>query len=363
MRRGAAELVLGIVLGAVAMPVGALAGPVEDAAHVEVLRHLPAYWQVENVKAGTPFAGRTPLEIKVRLDVPVFVTDARIGGVTFVRPGAAPGLEKTLYGAATEVKSGPGRAIRVDLLPLGDVLDAAGKPLEALPGRIVLADSEEGRTLRATLEADDGKALTNEKERRAREEERLAAQTAADKAKAIADEAERKALEARTKKLAAISERLAGRDAAARLAAVESALAGDDATIRQLAVATALQSKDPVLAGLAIKDWLARHKTIPVQLFATKEDRNSADVLANLGPLTLTVDSVDRATGNLTATLGAPGYGVAQPSAAVGGVTRSDLTLNTYGCTLQLHLSDQRTLEGLYRCQTLATLAARIALD
>jgi hypothetical protein len=345
------------VAGWVLLSAGAvLAGPVEDAVRVELLRHVPGFWRIDKVTAEPVFGGRARFEARLKLDTDTYLADGRAGPVTFVRKGASSGTEKVVFGTVAELKAGTGKAFRVDAAGIADLLEPLGKPMDALPGRPVLAEGEEGKAARAAAEAEDAKRLEAEKARAAR-------QAAADTATAAADEAERKAVEARSRRLSAFTDKLASRDAAERIAAFETALAGEDAALRRLAVTTALQGRDPVLASMALRDRLVRHKTVPVQLFATREDRNSETVLANLGPLILTVDAVDAATGNLTGSMGAAGYGVTQTSSAAGTVTAGELIVNTYGCSLLLRLTDGRSLDGLYRCQTLPVLAARVALD
>lgn len=153
-----------------------------------------------------------------------------------------------------------------------------------------------------------------------------------------------------------------GRDRARRIAALESALRGDDVAAREWAREAALESRDPILSHLVLRDWLGRQRTIPVQLFATKEDSGSVTVMRNLGPLSVALESFDPANGAVTATMGATGYGVANPSTAVGTLAQTTLTLNTFGCQLALALTEHRTLDGVFRCQTLPVLVARVVL-
>lgn len=153
-----------------------------------------------------------------------------------------------------------------------------------------------------------------------------------------------------------------GKDRARRIAALETALRGDDVAAREWAREAALESRDPILSHLVLRDWLARQRTIPVQLFATKEDSGSVTVLRNLGPLSVTLESFDVANGAVVATMGATGYGVTNPSTAVGSLAQTTLTLNTFGCQLALALTERRTLDGVLRCQTLPTLVARVVL-
>ena len=190
-----------------------------------------------------------------------------------------------------------------------------------------------------------------------------ARQAEAAKAEAERADQERRRIEARVARITDLRGRLTGSDRASRIAAYEAALGGNDTALRQMAIEAALRSGDPVLANLALKDWLARKKALPVLLYATKEDPNSETVLQNLGPLTLEIDSFTPVDGALAGRMGAPGYSIARPSAAVGTLARTELTVNAYGCVLSLRLTEHQTLDGLFRCQTLPTLIARVTLD
>jgi hypothetical protein len=354
-----------VLMGAVAVSsltwvTTASADPFDDAVRAETRRVVPEFWSIEDVRIEPLGGDRARISAQLKLAAPTFVIDSQEGPFTFVRPAAETGLEKTLTGVATGGRLG--KPLKLDF---GDaaLLDSVGKPLTALPGRTVLAGSDDGRALRGELDAWTRSKVDEEKDRRQRETVLAAEQTAAAKAEAGRIEAERALMDQRVRRLSELNNRLNGRDRPARIAATETALAGNDLVARQLAVEAALQSRDPVLSELAVRDWLGQRKSVPIELYAVKEDPQSDAVLANLGPLTLTVDSIDAQTGAVAATLGAPGYGVTRPSAAAGYLTRGDLTLNTFGCSLMLRLSDHRSLDGLYRCQTLATLAARIVLD
>lgn len=169
--------------------------------------------------------------------------------------------------------------------------------------------------------------------------------------------------EALRQRLSRLQSALDGTDRSAKVAAIESGLTSDNPALRRMAFEAALDSRDPLIGGLALTDWLGRQKSLPVLLYATKEISGSQVVLDNLGPLTVTVDGFDKATGQITATMGAPGYTVAMPSATVGTLAQTALTLNSYGCQLALRLSGHRTLDGIYRCQSLPALVARIVVN
>lgn len=170
-------------------------------------------------------------------------------------------------------------------------------------------------------------------------------------------------LEARRKRIENLRAVILGGDRAARVAGFESALSGGDAALRKIAVEAAFDSRDPVLIHLALRDWLSRTKEAPVQLFATKEEPGSVSVLQNLGPLSLKIHSFDPAAGAVSGHLSAPGYDVTRDGAAAGTLAQTTLIFNTFGCQLALQLSEQRMLDGLYRCRSLPALLARIAPD
>ena len=244
-----------------------------------------------------------------------------------------------------------------------EVLEGIGKPLDELPGRPVLAGSDEARRLRDQFAREAEERIADEQDRHRREQERLAQQAAIEKAETERQDRERRQIEARTAQITDLRAKLLGGDRAARIAVYEAALGGNDPALRQTAIESALQSRDPVLANLALKDWIARRKALPVQLYATKEDGNSETVLNNLGPLTLEIESFNAVNGALAGRMGAPGYSIAKPSAAVGSLAQTELTVNAYGCGLTLRLTEHQTMDGLFRCQTLPTLIARITVD
>lgn len=346
----------------------------------EAARLVPAPWRVldvaiEPLRLPTlpgdaesrvlPSASRVTARVaaRVALGEPTFLVDSREGPVTFVRPAADPSLEKTLTATAVATRNAAG-AWTVRLDPNNpEVFDGVGRPAAELPGRVIPIGSEEERRLRAEIAEQARRRVAEEEARLQREQELLARQSAAAKLEAERLENERRLVEARAAQITDLRSKLAGEDRSARLAAYEAALGGNDAALRQVAVEAALRSRDPVLANLALKDWLARKRQIPVQLFATKEDRNSETVLHNLGPLTIEVESFNRVGGAVTGRMGAPGYNIAMPSAAVGALAQTELALNSYGCALNLRLTEHQTLDGLFRCQTLPPLIARVTLD
>lgn len=348
-----------------------------DQIRAEVARLVPPPWTVEEVTVdpmpvptpeGKPVAkdgdSRAAARIgaKLKLAKPTYLIDGREGPFTFIRPATAPNLEKTLTATAVATRGANGWTARIELQN-PEVMEGVGKPADELPGLTVLSGSDNARAAREQLDRDARQRVAEEQARRRREEELLAEQAATAKAESDRLEAARRQVEARAAQVADLRAKLLGADRPARIAAYEAALGGNDPALRQMAVEAALQSRDPVLANLALKDWIARRKALPIQLYATKEDGNSETVLNNLGPLTLEVESFNPVTGALAGRLGAPGYSIAKPSAAVGALAQTELAVNGYGCALTLRLTEHRTMDGLFRCQTLPTLIARVTVD
>ena len=348
-----------------------------DRIRAEMARIVPPLWTVEEMtaepvpapapdgKAAAKAAdSRTMVRVgaKLRLAKPTYSVESRDGAVTFIRPVADAGLEKTLSATALATLGPNGWSARIELRN-PEVLEGIGQPLEELPGRPVLAGSAEANRLRDQIARDSEARIAEEDARRRREEELLARQAAATKAEEERAAAEQRQAEVRAARIADLRARILGADGPARIAAYEAALGGNDPALRQIAMEAALQSRDPVLGNLALKDWIARRKAVPVQLYATKEDPHSETVLNNLGPLTLEIDSFNPVNGTLAGRLGAPGYSIAKPSAAIGALAQTSLTVNAYGCALSLRLTEHQTLDGLFRCQTLPALIARVVVD
>ncbi len=352
-----------------------------DRIRAEVSRLVPPLWSVEEVTAEpapapAPALGpdgrsaakvadsRTMVRIGVRLRLakPTYSVESRDGDVTFIHPVADAGLEKTLTATALATLGANGWSARIELRN-PEVLEGIGQPLEELPGRPVLVGSAEANRLRDQIARQAEARAAEEDARRRREEDLLARQAAASKAEEERAAAERRQADARAARIADLRARILGADRPARIAAYEAALGGNDPALRQIAVEAALQSRDPVLGNLALKDWIARRKAVPVQLYATKEDPHSETVLNNLGPLTLEIDSFNPVNGALAGRLGAPGYSIAKPSASIGALAQTTLTVNAYGCALSLRLTEQQTMDGLFRCQTLPALIARVVVD
>lgn len=352
----------------------------EQVIRAEVARLVPPLWRIEEI-AITPLPdpapataaatapgtapGGTAAKVSVRLSLskPTYLIDSRDGPFTFVRPVADPSLQKTLEATVTLTRTKAGRWEAKTEARNPEVLEGIGRPASELPGHTVLVGSEEARKAREQIALESQQRLVEEQARQKREEALVAQQTAAARAEAERMEKERRSVEARVAQIAELRGKLLGADRGARIAAYEAAMGGNDTALRQLAFEAAVLSRDPLLGNLALKDWLARRRALPVQLFATKEDSNSETVLHNLGPLTVEIDSFNPVNGAIAARMGAPGYSIAKSSNTVGSLAQTELTLNSYGCTLALRLTEQATLDGLFRCQTLPALIARITLD
>lgn len=335
------------------------ATPLDDRVRGEIARRLPGWWRIERIQitapdalAGLDAGASSRVEAEVRLTTPTFLVEFRAGPDTLVRRAGEPGAVKLLTGEAKAPRKG---AIEVTLDDAPAVWESLGKPETALPGRVLPIDGAEGRALVAALPE-------RERERARAAESVTAAVAAADAAEAKAQETIGAAIDARGKRLSDLIARLGSRDRAERLAATREAAADPDPTRRALAIDTALRSRDPIEAGAALRDWLTRRRTIPVLLYPVKEEPDSAAVARNIGPLTLTISSIDE-SGGIGGSLSAPGYGVTRDATAGGGLTRTDLSIVTYGCALTLRLTELPSLDGVYRCQTLPPLAARVTLD
>lgn len=384
----AAILALALAAGVAATPPGA--GPAraaealpDDLIRAEVARLVPPVWRIEEMAitrlpdppagggapggtapGGTAAAGvAARVAARLSLSKPTYTIDSRDGPVTFVRPAADPSLQKTLDATVTLNRTKSGRWEAKVEAKNPEVLEGIGRPASELPGRTVVVGTDEERKARDQIERDTKQRLAEEQARQKREEALIVQQTAAAKAEADRMDRERRAVEARVAQIADLRGKLLGADRGARIAAYEAAMGGNDTALRQLAFEAAVLSRDPLLGNLALKDWLARRRALPVQLFATKEDSNSETVLHNLGPLTVEIETFNPVNGAIGARMGAPGYSIAKPSNSVGSLAQTELTLNSYGCALALRLTEQATLDGLFRCQTLPALIARITLD
>lgn len=357
----------------------------------EVTRMVPSPWSVEDVTVepvavdlarlpaiapekdkGKGKAASQPVteptrvaaEVIVRLKLaqPTYMVDSRIGPVTFVRSAVDPKIEKSLRATVHSVHDGRGWITQVQLHN-PDVFDGIGRPSTELPGQVVVLGTEEARQLQERLGAEERARVEAETERRRLAEELAAQQDAAVKAERERLERERLWIETRSARVTQLRDAMQKGARSTRVATLEAALGGNDPALRQFAVETALQSRDPVLTNLVLKDWLSRKTSIPVMLYATKEDASSETVLQNLGPLTIDIERFNIVSGSMVGRMGAAGYSITNPSAASGALAQNELTINNYGCTLSLRLSEQATMDGLFRCQTLPTLVARITLD
>lgn len=383
--RFAATLALALMVGGAAAiipaafaipPAHAVEISAEEAIRNDLSRLVPSPWRLDSVtldvapppptaaKDSKPADQRAAAKLTLGLTLgkPTYLIDSREGPVTFLRPVAVEGLEKTLNAKAVATRSASGWTVR--FTPQNpEILDGLGKPADEWPGQPVVLGTPEAQTLREQLDRDAQQRAADEAARRARDEEWLVQHDAAAKIAAERADKERHTAEARAAQITDLRAKLLGSDRAVKIAAYEAALGGNDPALRQMASEAALQSRDPLLGNLALKDWLARRRAIPVQLFATKEDANSETVLQNLGPFTVEIDGFTPVNGVIAGRMGAPGYSIAKSSTLIGSLAQTELTLSSFGCALSLRLSEHQTLDGLLRCQTLPTLIARITLD
>lgn len=356
-----------------------LAAAAEEAIRNDLGRLVPPLWRVESVtldvtppaapakdkdrdaKAADPRVS-AKVTLGLALGKPTFLFDSRDGTVTFLRPVADAGLEKTLTAKAVATRGANGWTVRFTAQN-PDVLDGLGKPLDEWPGQPVVLGTPDAQAARERLEREAQQRAAEDAARRARDEAWLAQSEASAKIAAERAEKERAAAETRAAQITEVRAKLLGPDRAVKIATFEAALGGNDPALRQVASEAALQSRDPILANLALKDWVARRSSAPVQLFATKEDAGSEAALQNLGPFTVEFDGFTRINGTIAGRMGAPGHAVAKMSTIIGSLAQTELTLSSSGCTLSLRLSEHQTLDGLLRCQTLPALIARITLD
>ncbi|MCW2245369.1 hypothetical protein M2352_000960 [Azospirillum fermentarium] len=356
--QGAGAAGLGLLsLGAAGLGLPAVAAaqeqqaPSPDGVRQEAARRLPAPWAVQDVTLHPAGAdGVAAVSVRVRLTQPTFAVERRTDEVAFLRPVADAGTEKVLTGtAAPAAGNGQGITLAFDN---AEVLDSLGRPADQLPGRTVVAGTPDAAAAAEKLAAAAA---------RKREADEQTADNALAETERMAQQM--KLIAARTQQMDTVRARLSGGEPAARIAAFEAALGGDDVPLRQFALETAFAGRDQTLLNLALRDWLGRKKAVPVQLYATREEPASETVLRNLGPLTLEIQGFNTVSGNLVGRLGAAGYTITMPSAASGYLAQNELTINSFGCSLTLRLTEHRTFDGLYRCQTLPALVARIVLD
>ncbi|MEI8394943.1 MAG: hypothetical protein WCF85_09430 [Rhodospirillaceae bacterium] len=376
-----------VVAGTVtATPGAAQTVPPVDALREQFGRELPLLWRLDSFTL-VPAASlaTAPAEIKdaaaketpanpaekpviqpftavVSLGTATYTVDSQRGPFTLLRPVAEQGTRKTLSGLAKSVQR-DGRWTTRFGIQNNFALDTIGQPLDRFPGRTIVTGTPDATRLLAELDQSARQQTEAEAEIQRQLQEGLDRQMAAIRAEAQRIAADRAVIDQRAAALADLKRQLLEGDRTVRIATLEAALNGKDTALRAMAYSTALTGRDPVVANLALRSFLAQKKSLPVQLFATREVKDSESVLHNLGPLTLTIDRFDPLSGNLEGKMGAPGYSIALPGSAFGYLAQTELNVNTYGCTLQLRLSDVETLDGMFRCQTLPTLIARITLD
>ncbi len=339
----------------------ALAAPAEPAkAPAESAKTESA--KTESGKAGDDQTVIRSFTATISLTVATYALDRQRGAFTLLRPVADQGSRKTISGLVKSVRQDGGWVSHFGIQN-GYVIGSMGQPIDRFPGRTLVVGSPEAVKLLADLD----QIAKDESEAQAAGQHHLQdlldQQIAVVKIEAQRIAADRALIDQRTAQLADLKRQISEGERGARIAALEAALNGKDASQRAMAFSAALSGRDPVVANLALRVFLFQKKTIPIQLFATRENKDSEAVVNNLGPLTLTIDRFDSLTGNLEGKLGAPGYSITLPGAAFGFLAQTELTINTYGCSLLLRLTEFETLDGSLRCQTLPPLLARITLD
>ncbi len=337
-----------------------------------VQQALPSLWQLESLASRTPADASDDAgagESFVRFTAPVALTEAtftvvrRQGPFTIVRPVAQAGLRKIVTGRLRGAGNGGNDAPWAVDFDNPDVLAHIGLPLTVIPGRPLVLGSAEGEAELAALRTEAEASRRAAAVERQRLEAQLAQERAAAEAEAAVVDARRRAVAARAEALAALYRQFGSAEHAERRAALEAGMAGSDPAVRAAAFEAAYTGDDAVAANLALRLFLNSRAVVPISLFATRDNPQSGRVLGNLGALTLTIDGFDPVGGSLSGRLGAPGFTVTRESSVVGSLARTQLTLATHACTLTLRLSPWQTLDGIYRCQTLPTLIARIALE
>ena len=375
LRIALVALALWAACAALATPVLAQSAPPLDLQRDQLGRELPPLWKLETFSPGPPQAAAGPdkdapdrpvvqaFTAVVSLTVSTFTVDSQRGPYTLLRPVAEQGLRKTLSGLIKSNKrEGGGWTVRVGVQNIY-VLDNIGQPADRFQGRTAVLGSPEAAKLTTELDQTAKQQTEADAQRQRRQQEQLDQQLSVVKAEAQRIAADHALIDQRAAALAGVKRQLMEGERPARLAAFEAAMKSDDVSVRAMALSAALTGRDAIVANLALRHILAGKKSLPVQLFATREVKESETVLNNLGPLTLTIDRFDAATGTIEGKMGAPGYSIAAPGAAFGSLAQTELAVNTYGCSLQLRLSEVETLDGIFRCQTLPTLIARITLD
>ena len=376
LKIGVVILTLVVGSGTTATPGASQSLPTADGLRDQLARELPALWRLESFTLAPPTtdgkegaAKETgdktivqPFTAVVGLAAATYAVDSQRGPFTLLRPVAEQGTRKTLSGL---VKSTPRDGAWTSRFGIrnGFVIDNIGLPIDRFPGRTAVLGTTATTELLNDLEQGAKRKAEAEAENIRQQREALDLQLAAVKADAQRIAADRALIDQRAAALADLKRQLLDGERPARIAALEAALNGKDPSLRAMAFATAFSGRDALVANLALRALLTQKKALPIQLFATRENKDSETVLNNLGPLGLTIERFDPLTGVLEGKMGAPGYSITLPGGAVGTLTQTELTINTYGCTLQLRLSDMATLDGIYRCQTLPTLIARITLD
>ncbi len=345
--------------------------PANDGLKERFQQQLPPLWHLDSFTvtprsdAGKSGDDQTLIQsftATVSLTVATYTIDSQRGPFTLVRLVADQGTRKTLSGLIKSVRQDGGWTSRFGIQN-GYATDRIGQPIDRFPGRTVVVGTPEATRLLAELDQAAKDQAEVDAARLRHQQEVRDQQLAEIKAGAERIATDRAVIDQRVAQLTDVRRQILEGERSARIAALEAVLNGKDASQRAMAFAAAFSGRDPVVANLALRVFFAQKKTLPIQLFATRENKDSEAVLNNMGPLTLTIEHFDPLIGNLEGKLGAPGYSITLPGAAFGSLAQTELTLNTFGCSLLLRLTEFETMDGVWRCQTLPPLIARITLD
>ncbi|MEI6985160.1 MAG: hypothetical protein WCK65_03445, partial [Rhodospirillaceae bacterium] len=267
-----------------------------DLQREQLVRELPPLWRLESFTVAAPdgkageSAGDGPVvqffTAGIGLTVATYVIDSQRGPFTLLRQVAESGLKKTLSGLVKSVRRDGGWVVRLGIQN-GYAMDAIGQPMDRFPGRTAVLGSPEAVKLLEELDTSVTRQQEAAAEQARRQQEGLDRQLAVVKAEAQRMVADRALIDQRAAALAEFKRQLLEGERTVRIATLEAALNGKDASLRAMAFSAAFANRDAVVANLALRAFLAQKKTLPVQLFATRENKDSEFVLNNLGPLSL----------------------------------------------------------------------------
>ncbi|CAK0774827.1 exported hypothetical protein [uncultured Gammaproteobacteria bacterium] len=267
-----------LALALVVTPPGAWAQEITLEQIREALGYeIPPPWQIKSVSLQPTNPGErraTPdvshdFTVTIELAAATFLLDRQEGPFTLVRPVAPAALSKTLVGVVRIITRGTNKVARLEIQNR-EVMENIGKPLDRFPGQLLIKGDERTSKLLAELEQEGVQRQQAEKTRREKEETQLTELVGTLKVEGERVVAERKVMAQRAETLADLRRDFTASDRTQRLAAIEAGIRHTDPIIRALAFEAAYSAKDPAIANLAIGLFLARKKTIPILLYATK---------------------------------------------------------------------------------------------